>query len=794
MTTLYLLHYNNYYNRIVKREETIEDYAPYVLGTLQNTNFNPNDGVSTEHIFNWEGDTPDYVLAENNDDGSFTRWFVIESERLRGGQYKISLYRDTVADYYEGIVDAPCFIEKATVQSDDPAIYNSEDMGFNQIKTSETLLKDKSGCAWLVGYFARTDGTSYTELSGTVTTAANADYIVNGPLSQFEYYDYLNKDLYMNPTYVRFNIYANIATSSTATPTDTADFYLDAITAEVRGGREGYWMEEKDTNIYFTPSSYPGDQQVRDYLVNKRQDFIDAVAPLANFASSEETSEIMNLNGRVVQYTENGQTKFSRLVLVDQGKYITAGASIQYTSQGSAYTNIRTLLNGIGINTPTSAWGGEACSYSYRANRYRIELQDVDEAEFEYDIDSNRVHVSDAPYDIFAIPYGDVLIKNVDDYDGSTVNIRPSASLMLNVATEIAAQQGSKVYDLQLLPYCPMQSLIDDDGGVDVSSLNRRTAEGPIGYANIYKKSSGTSTTAVGVILLPTVSSFTLNILLDEPITVTEPKVQNLCDMYRLVSPNYSGQFEFSAVKNAGVQWINVDCTYLPYNPYMHLNPDFKNLYGSDFNDSRGLVCTGDYSVSVVTDQWTQYQINNKNYQQIFNRQIQNMEFNNKMGLLNDMVGAAVGTAQGAMAGGIMGGGPGAIAGGAASLAGGIADIAINQAIRNETIDYTKDQFGYQLGNIKALPDSIARTTAFTYNNKIFPILEYYTCTETEKQALRDKCYYNGMTIMRIGTIREFLLTEPSYIKGKLIRMEDISDDFHMLNTIASEVNKGVFI
>ena len=47
---------------------------------------------------------------------------------------------------------------------------------------------------------------------------------------------------------------------------------------------------------------------------------------------------------------------------------------------------------------------------------------------------------------------------------------------------------------------------------------------------------------------------------------------------------------------------------------------------------------------------------------------------------------------------------------------------------------------------------------------------------------------------MRIGTINEFIQAEPSYIKGKLIRLENISDDFHLVNDIANELNQGVFI
>lgn len=102
--------------------------------------------------------------------------------------------------------------------------------------------------------------------------------------------------------------------------------------------------------------------------------------------------------------------------------------------------------------------------------------------------------------------------------------------------------------------------------------------------------------------------------------------------------------------------------------------------------------------------------------------------------------------------------------------------------------------FNYNLDNIRALPYSLAKTSALTYNNKIFPILEYYTCTDEEKQAFRDKLKYNGMRVGRIGNIIDFIRPEQSYIKAKLIRLTDIPEDFHILNAIAEEMDKGVFI
>lgn len=290
--------------------------------------------------------------------------------------------------------------------------------------------------------------------------------------------------------------------------------------------------------------------------------------------------------------------------------------------------------------------------------------------------------------------------------------------------------------------------------------------------------------------------------------TITVPnnniefKVQNECDMYRLTSPNYNTSFEFSATKNNGVNSFRVDLAYKPITPYIHIAPLFSGLYGNITDDARGLICGGDFSLAQILDKWLEYQRNNKNFQDIFDRQIENLEVNNsvarRLEKVNVGAGAVSATVQGGMAGGMMGGGfgaaAGAIAGGASSIVGGMADIRLNEKLRAEAIDYTKDQFGYQLGNIQAMPTGLTKISSFNPNNKIFPVLEYYTCTDVEKQALKNKIKYNGMTIMRIGTIQEFLQDSESYIKGKIIRIENLGENYAIANAIANEINQGVFI
>ena len=177
MNVLLLRGFNNYFNRIVKKYSTLNDYrtkaSSYI--DLSNINFNPNDGVGTVLVlggptqqenslpFDWENiGTPDYLICYENND-IVSRWFVLESERTRKGQYRIALKRDVIADNLSHILEAPCFIEKGVISdSTNPLLFNKESMTFNQIKRNETLLKDETESAWIVGYLNNKDSADNT--------------------------------------------------------------------------------------------------------------------------------------------------------------------------------------------------------------------------------------------------------------------------------------------------------------------------------------------------------------------------------------------------------------------------------------------------------------------------------------------------------------------------------------------------------------------------------------------------------------------------------------------------------
>lgn len=797
MATVYLYKFNNYYNRQVKKYDTLAEYGSYYyMETGTNANFNPNDGVNTMHVFGrqsnpYEGEC-DYLIYCKDNVNITSRWFIIEQTRKLVGQYELTLHRDVIVDNYNEVVSSPAFIEKATLRDDDILIYNKESIAVNQIKTSETLLKDTTDCAWICGYIPR----SYAGGALNFSAANAADIILpdGDDITDWQYYQYIGDDV-CKLRNRRLEFRAGVS----------AGYY--SIQADYYVYSSGLWNYTNLPTGASGATAYFGNKnfnEVRDSINNNyvAANLWNSVSPYLTGVTYDASvyNTLKGIRGKIIKAGNNYykvDIALSDKTYVDEVTVDKTGAPL--------YTNWKNLIIAAGAGSYSQFKGFIQSS----GENLVMTLEPLPQGEYKIVMPSaiERYHLKDAPYDMFCIPYAvekeSVKVKSTGT--SSFTELAISSSQAMSIAQGIAEAIGqANIYDLQLLPYCPMSGF-DLTHAVDTSTIDIKAAD-----SKRYTMVTNTTATPVNkaVILWSLASQGSLNIT--KPITVVNKKIENQTDRYRICSPNYNGTFDFSVASNDGVDYFNVDYTYLPYNPYIHINPNFKNLYGNDYNDARGMIVQGDFSIAYLSDAWANYQVQNKNYLNIFNRGIQNMETNNRLGneqqLIAGHLGALQGAAMGAMAGGTFGTGPaGAIVGGvvglAASGAGLAADMHYTRALQNEALDYTKDNFGYNLQNIQALPDSIAKTTAYTANNKVFPILEYYTCKDEEKMIFANKIAWNGMTVMAIGSISSYLnnswtyggITDKGYIKGQLIRLEGIYDDYHMLKAISEEINKGAY-
>lgn len=787
MAELYFYKYNNAYNKIVRKKDTFADYQQYQIGSaLQNINFNPNDGITAEHIINWNNDIPDYMIV--GDGGEIvSRWFVMEAQRTRGGQLRISLLRDVLADNYDAVLNSKCFVQKGYVPDSSPLIFNNENMGFNQIKRGETLLKNNLETPWLVLYLARYNNNGeYNSFTGSFNeevTSAPADYELDS-LSEYKYYNWSDQIPistwesrleYVPQNSFLFELpYIRLA-GTTVSSSHQAIISRNGISNSTIGtGNLNINYPYLRSGFQLSINGLPGTYDNLANILYGATEIVDN-AEVLSYMPAQGTSrictqntynDVLNENGKIIQVGDKRYRIGVRTSSWDSGQV----TSINKDSElGIAMKNTYQYINNMVYTDRldnVDNFLSVSCSEHISISLTISEIGGVEKTSYSYNITYNGAETSDAPYEILATPY-----YNISFVDGSeTINHRGDIANQWFQEIINKFNTSNFAYDLQLVPYCP----------VDVTNITT--------FEKTYLTYSGGTKTAVAFKISQ--ASFTaqyqLNLTFD-----SNYKISNETEKFRFVSPNGVGDYEFSPAKNGGVSYFEVDCTLIPFHPYIKVNPVFSNLYGQDFNDYRGLICGGDFSLPILNNSWETYQLNNKYYQDIFNRKIETQEYNNKWQLASNIAGAVSGAAGGAAMGGMIGSPIGAIAGGLLSAAGGITDVIAGQAMFREGIDYQKDMFGYELGTIKAHAESLTRTTAYNINNKYFPYVEYYSCTDKERQALQDKIKYNGMTVGVIGTLSEYLNpTETSFFQGQLIEI-DITDDAHTAHEIARELQEG---
>lgn len=448
----------------------------------------------------------------------------------------------------------------------------------------------------------------------------------------------------------------------------------------------------------------------------------------------------------------------------------------------------------------------------------------------------------DAPYQVAIIPAFTANFYNVpgDQYGAGQVSYTSSMAGALAVAAGVATLFGTgtqetgqttALIDIQIMPYCPIPYFAKDSQGRIIYNGpevfdSENVQNGPYRVMDIISEIEN-EPRFVSQIMFANRSIFDLSKTITYPYmavnqarALTEAvKEDSNLRFVRLCSNNSSAIFQYnqakiadlSSVANARKMEFTIKCNYKPISPQVQIFPEFSGLYGQTFpKDQRGIFFQGDYSIPLNTNAYLQYAVQNKNYQQIFDRQIQNMErtfsINQKRAAVAGAIGVANAGVQGAAAGSMIGGPVGAVAGGIASAgssAVGLAlDLKYNKMLQAEAVDYTKDQFASQIGNIKALPNTMSNVGTYGSSSKDFPYIEIYSCTSKELTAFRNKLTYNGFSIGRTGTFAEFEANarnvytsyDTKYVKGQLIRCESLEGDSHVLTEIANELNKGVFI
>ena len=863
---LVLYKYNKYYNRIIKKLSLYSEYkalitpvgnTPAALNGFEfEGNFNFSDGVYAQHIINiastnpmvLRSEQPDYlVLQETYKEGNtertkLSRWFIMESDKTMGGQFQLTLRRDLLADFYESVTKAPVFIQKGFVNQnlgvDDPSIFNKESMTYNQIKKGELLLNfnklSGKGGGWIIGYLAKEDNPTALSVTGQAAIPPNIPNWTDLPSGLRSLITagvgYKSNDNQMQIA-IGLDIKRTNDTLSNLAMTVSVDDYGEPLYGSVNAGtlaQTPFTQFERTGLIKFIFSYFNNETtEIADYLAERVTAGWNSTQILSAFntiytAERGSTVYTTDYSSYDNTYFKDSNNKLCRLRIVKNGaSYYRKIYTASQVNAGSDVlsSSYKSLVNSYILNTPKVVTNTDAVLNKNTVCFARTEItysfikEEVNFSEIDLEIPADRNSLLDAPYDMFCIPAGEISVKS----SGSTI-LTTKLNDALAIARAIAVKGAERIYDIQYLPYCPFPEAINSDGDIDITGLNGPSSNTFIDYAFILDHIDNTKKIGICLFPLRCKGTFDMNIPSTSDVyndclqirdSVIEKKIASETKFVRFVSPNYASMFDINVQKNNGIVNLNVDYFYKPYCPYIHVAPYFSGLYGNDYNDPKGLICSGDFSISTAMSKWEEYQLQNKNFQESFDRSIQNLDVNNSIAYnqaqTQGNIGVAssffMGMAAGALAGSGIGSVPGAIVGG---IIGGVSASVTSLIGKNKDLDYLRqsqsearsnaiDQFSYSLGNIKALPNSLTRVTAFTENFKIFPFLEFYDCTDEEKEALRNKLKYDGFTIMRIGKIEDFAGGPEHYVQGQLIRLEGVDDSSRVVAELANEVKEGAY-
>lgn len=182
---------------------------------------------------------------------------------------------------------------------------------------------------------------------------------------------------------------------------------------------------------------------------------LDAV--LGNAISIGDTGALRRLQDKII--LDSSTNTYYRISVISSSEERPMTVTSSTTGGQTALTALKNAMrypSGLG-----GSLHGDYAEFtaSNSSESYAVRLTNVGVSMY-VDLNSDRAHLNDAPYDMFCIPFSDTLKLKYGDTEFAC-----SKNVALSMATEIARDLGSgTVYDVQLLPYCPNRAMVVKSG------------------------------------------------------------------------------------------------------------------------------------------------------------------------------------------------------------------------------------------------------------------------------------------------------------------------------------------
>ena len=546
---LYFMKYNNYYNRIVKKFDNIDDYVNYMIdgSPTQNVLWNPGDGVDTVQVLNLNqmSEIPNYCVVCSDNDVIDSRWFVLDTTYNRRGQIIVTLRRDLIADGLDKVLSSPAYIEKAWVANlQDPAIYNSEDIQFNKIKKKHVKLTQNGDMAWIAMYIQKLTA----DQNVTVKEIQRPDITVSS-LANWEFNAYVDsaKAVSYRDASIIYTYYSS------------GQYQMSTVSLN-----DGYSTVERvmDTYTQYNKGTYSASKLNRT-----------AIASTLNgqFGIRNDYEALSGLNGKIIKDNSTGKVYVISVssAVVQYNEFLTAGGTFNTA-------NAQFLAAG-GTGTP----GEHGIRLTATVTYGSVTLAETRLATFNYTIPATHQSTIDTPYDIILIPFYDGKIKIFFD-STSSYTIYCTKTNALSIVTAAMKDSGGFIYDAQIVPYFYYNDRLEAD--IDGTPQIFMDGFGDGEYKLIKNGDDNVSC----MFFIPR-SSFTFQNIASPSVRVSykdalTKKIDNQTLSYRFCSPNYASVFEFSPAKNDGYRGYNVSCTLKPGTPYIRVCPIFEGIYDRNYS------------------------------------------------------------------------------------------------------------------------------------------------------------------------------------------------------------------
>lgn len=693
---------------------------------------------------------PTYIV----DTVSGWKWFVSGITQLNSRKFQISLLRDIISESPNTWKNERAYISSGTAQNYNR--YKKWNLPFTNTKIKEEKLTINGKSSFFVYYvneqhFSSSGALSEDDLKINAVSLpgyTNFDYTVSN-LNQIPSYQYINAGNLRNYTRTLYDVKLNLATSA---PQQNS----------------GTWTWESFNNIWQYDSLFD------DFTLRSGYSYYDLNAlQLAvmqfDFANNVNSCKT-NLNNACKLFAENWQTSISGVNMITNtainnlSQYV--GKTIYDSNTNKVYrldlektnsslnklfslTELSTLTNTLSnINWPwasgqmSSAVAFQTGTGGYltlksQYSTYKYVLTELGTAtSFDFTFISNTKK----------LPKSSVRCVNI--VSNSNISDEEIAQcLMLAQTNATNVEDVGRILDIQYLPFS-IATTVNNNIKINSTALTAQFLE---------------------------TDDFQYDINLTDLTNINKET-----DTIKIVSPSRASQYVFSPYNNNGNMEFAAKITVKPYASIIYIRPSTKGLLMYEWDDKDCLIIEEDFSLTNVTSQWTQYIYNNKNYSNVFERQIQGREYERgwerkveeanlkseewnarnisaqkartytgNLPLISDIAGA-IGTAWAD----------------ANYMKAVQTDLQYNEALYQEGLSLSRDLFTYQLDNIKSQPLIPSKITTIDCKFLDGIYLEFYSTNSTELQSIENFYLYNGNRIDDYGT---FAMYWGNFVRGKII-------------------------